>query len=379
MAKKIDVENTKLAKEKATLFMDSVDSSMYFKSEVDSDTMSLNWLDELEFACPYIDNIIRNPRMALINEEDIVKIEKAKKIGVASVKNLAKNTHFIDKIDMVTNEVQPSKILIQRREETFNTYENRFIYTLIDHMYRFLLGKERLLDDFEMKNHKNLEFISSAKTDVERINFEFRMTSGELPKDKNPEEFAKEIEAIKARIKFVKDYISNWRRSDFVTSLEKARVPFVIPPIKKTNMILKNPNFQIASKLWQFLMNQDMIKESAQGKQALETTGNEMVMGILNDAFLMSYYVLDSISSRKKDQKEKLYHYGIVMITEQIRRVIEILLNSGYDISEDEIIKMIADEIKNEKIKRTAGETEIKKQFQDEMKRFLKENTKGVE
>ena len=69
---------------------------------------------------------------------------------------------------------------------------------------------------------------------------------------------------------------------------------------------------------------------------------------------------------------------GIVMITEQIRRVIEILLNSGYDISEDEIIKMIADEIKNEKIKRTAGETEIKKQFQDEMKKFLKENKKGV-
>ncbi len=378
MAKKINVENTELAKEKATLFMDSVDSSMYYKSEVDSDTMSLNWLDELEFACPYIDNIIKNPRMALINEEDIVTIEKAKKIGVASVKNLAKNTHFIDKIDLETMEVQPSKILIERREETYNTYENRFIYTLIDHMLRFVLDKERMLDNFEMKNHKHLEYSSTAKTDVEKIDIEFRITSGELPKDKNPEEFAKEIEDIRSRIKFVQDYLTNWRRSEFVTSLEKARVPFVIPPIRKTNMILKNPNFQIASKLWQFLLNQDMIKENAQGKQSLETTGNEMVRGILDDAFLMSYYVLDSISSRKRDQNEKLYHYGIVMITEQIRRVIEILLNSGYDISEDEIIKMIADEIKNEKIKRTAGETEIKKQFQDEMKRFLKENKKGV-
>ena len=378
MAKKINVENTELAKEKATLFMDSVDSSMYYKSEVDSDTMSLNWLDELEFACPYIDNIIKNPRMALINEEDIVTIEKAKKIGVASVKNLAKNTHFIDKIDLETMEVQPSKILIERREETYNTYENRFIYTLIDHMLRFVLDKERMLDNFEMKNHKHLEYTSTAKTDVEKIDIEFRITSGELPKDKNPEEFAKEIEDIRSRIKFVQDYLTNWRRSEFVTSLEKARVPFVIPPIRKTNMILKNPNFQIASKLWQFLLNQDMIKENAQGKQSLETTGNEMVRGILDDAFLMSYYVLDSISSRKRDQNEKLYHYGIVMITEQIRRVIEILLNSGYDISEDEIIKMIADEIKNEKIKRTAGETEIKKQFQDEMKKFLKENKKGV-
>ena len=39
--------------------------------------------------------------------------------------------------------------------------------------------------------------------------------------------------------------------TDLIKSLERAHVAFVRSPIKRTNVILKNPNFQKAMELWQ--------------------------------------------------------------------------------------------------------------------------------
>ena len=141
MAKKLKA-NTVLS-EKSDNFIEKINSEMYYQSDFSSDSFDFNWVDEIEFACPYLDNIVTNPKVALIKEEDVVKIEKAKKVSVASIKNLSKNTHFIDKVDEETEEVQPSKLLIERTEETFNTYENRFLFTLVYNLSRFIMLKEK--------------------------------------------------------------------------------------------------------------------------------------------------------------------------------------------------------------------------------------------
>lgn len=40
----------------------------------------------MEQTVPYIDNIFRNPNRFIINEEEIVKIERARRITVESIK-----------------------------------------------------------------------------------------------------------------------------------------------------------------------------------------------------------------------------------------------------------------------------------------------------
>ena len=45
------------------------------------------------------------------------------------------------------------------------------------------------------------------------------------------------------------------RNSDVYKILKKLNVARVIPPIKKTNVILKNTNFQYAMKLWDYLQS----------------------------------------------------------------------------------------------------------------------------
>ncbi len=370
MAKDSIVNIDDKIKAKCETFTTKLRSDMYFESELSNDTMSFDWINEIEFACPYLDNIFRNPKVALINEEDIVKIEKAKKITVASVKDLSKHTHFIEKIDKKTNEVQPSKILIQRNEETFNTYENRFIYTLLDNLIRFLFKKEALLNDFETKNKKVLEYAASTIAGRDKVNIELKISSKEMPQNNKDSDLEDDINSIKERIKKIKDYISSWKRNEIVKSLDKAHVTFVVPPIRKTNIILKNPNFQIAMRLWAYLQAYD-LNDNNSSEEGLNTTGDNILKGLLDDSFLMSYYVLDSISSSKKEQKEKLAKYAIMMINQQLKRIISLLLNSGIDISEEEIMQMILNEFKNERNKSLIDSSNVKKKFKDAMDEYL--------
>jgi hypothetical protein len=370
MTKALNIGVDKKLEEKSELFTKKLSSDMHFKSELTSDTMSFDWVNEIEFACPYIDNIIRNPKLTLINENDVVKIEKARKITVESVKDLSKHTQYIEKIDKVTEEVHPSKILVLRREETFNTYENRFIYTLISNLSRFVIDKEKLLEDFEIKDDKVLEYAALTSTNEEKVNIQLKIGSKELPKGKDGNDFQKEINSVRERVKRIHDYIGSWLRSEFFTSLDRAHVSFVIPPIRKTNMILKNPNFQIATKLWEFLQHYFEI-ESNSSTNGLDTSGNDLLKGILDDAFLMDYYVLDSISSSKKEQKEKLSKYAIVMIKHQLQRAVSLLLNNGIKITDEEILNLVSSELKNEKSKRLVGSNDVKKKFKNALDEYL--------
>lgn len=365
---KIDIDEK--LKNRSETFINKVNSNMYFESDFSSNLMSFDWINELEFACPYIDNVVRNPKFTLIKEEEVVKIEKAKKITVASIKDLSSHTHYIEKIDPITNEIKPSKILITRYEDTFNTYENRFLYTLIGNLIRFVMKKESQLESFESKNSKTLEYAASTSTGKENVKIELKISSDEIPKGSDDNEFENEINSIKKRLRKIKDYITSWKRSEFIESLEKARVALIVPPIRKTNTILKNPNFQIAMKLWEFLQRYDE-KDSKGSKDNLNTSGDNILKGILDDSFLMNYVVLDSISSSKREQKGKLSKYAVVMLNQQIQRAVSLLINSEIKITDEEILAMIANEIKNEKNKRLVGSTDVKKKFKSAIEEYL--------
>lgn len=367
MAKTKEVSLNQELNKKIETFMGKIDSKMNYQSELFSSEMNFDWVGEIDFCCPYIDNIVRNPRVALIKEEDVVKIEKAKKTSVATVKNLSRNTHYIDKIDEKTDEVTPSKLLIERYEETFNTYENRYIYTLIENISRFVMKKEKMLDDLKIRDDKSLEYAATTVTSKEKINIELKISANDLSKglDDNLEN---EIAEARKKIQRIKEFIASWRKTEFFTSLEKANVPFVIPPIKKTNLILKNPNFQFANKLWDFLQNYNDDPES---NDNLNTDGDKILKGILDDAFLMNYYVMDAISLSRKDQKSKLTEYAVVMIHQQIERVISLLSDSGVEVSDQEILNMILKEFRNKKTKKSFGTGDVKDKFRDEFEEYL--------
>lgn len=370
MTKVIDMTDDKYASEKSEKFVKNINSDMHFKSEFSANESNFDWLNEIEFALIYLDNIVRSPRVILVNEEEVVKVERAKKITVASIKNLARNTHFIEKIDDETKDVQPSKILEVRSEESYNTYENRFIFTLIDMLTRFIAKQEEALKDLKNDNSKKLQYAASTVVGGEKITIELNIDSKEVTKLGNDKETQEKIKEIKERIKKIKQYLTYWNRSEFIKNLIKARASFVIPPIKKTNLILKNPNFQVATKLWEFLYAYG-LNDQDETRDGLDTNGTNTLKEVLDDSFLTQYFVLDSISQSKREQKEKLSKYAVVMLKQQVQRSVSLLLNSGVKITDEQILEMIAKEIKNERNKKVVGKNDVKKKFMSVMDEYL--------
>ena len=364
------IEVNEERQKKTKTFLNKIESDMHFNSDYTGDLLSFDWLDEIEKACPFIDIIVRIPKIALIKEEEVVKIEKSKKITVASVKDLTKHSDYINKFDKKNDNVEPKKILDVRSEETFNIYENRFLYTLINDMDKFIYEKEKLLDNFVVRDNKSLEYTASTVTTNEKVNVEIKVVSESLPTSKVDDDIKEELKKIKARLKRVKEYIGSWQKSEMIKSLEKAHVPFINPPIKKTNLILKNPNFRIAVTLWEYLNNYD-YEDRDEEKDNIDNNGNDILKGFLDHSFLIDYFVMDSMTAYKREQKKNMSKYAVILLTEEIRRIVSLLLSSGYKITDEELLNMIAKEINKEKSERLVGVDDVKKKFKSALDEYL--------
>lgn len=356
--------------ENSKVFLKNTNSDMHFKSDFLGDSLSFEWMDEMEKACPFIDIIVRNPKMALVQEEMVVKVEKAKKITVASVKDLARHTNYISKLNEKTKDIEPKKILDIRNEETYNIYENRFLYSLIYTMNKFILEKEDMLNELEVNNKKVLEYKADTTTLKEKVDISLKITSTSIPNDDTNKNIEEEIENIKQRIKRVKEYITSWQRSEMVKALDKAHITLITSQVKKTNIILKNPNFQIAVKLWDYLRNY-YLNDTKNLKENFDTDGNNIIKVFLDRSFLMNYFVLDSIAASKKEQKEKLSKYAILMCAEEIDKIISLLMSLGIKIDENEFMRFISDEIKKQKKIQSSGSDAVKRKFKKEMDEYM--------
>lgn len=369
MGTKIGLVNEQI-KKKSDKFAKKIKSDMRFKSDYSGDLMSFDWVDEIEEACSHLDIIVRRPKVALVRVENVVKVEKAKKITVDSVKDLAKHTNYISKIDKVTEDVEPSKILDVRNEETYNIYENRFLYTLLYHLDKFIAKKEELLKKFEIKDNKVLEYAASSQTDVDKINIEVKVTSSLLPRSNNDPALEEEIKQVKIRIKKIREYLGSWQKSDMVKELDKAHIPYINPPIKKTNIFLKNAHFKVALKLWDFIMMYDYQNKN-NSKNALDSDGDDKLKSLLDHSFMLDYFVMDSISKYKREQKQKLSDYAVILISEEIYKVASLLITNGEKISEDQLIDMVTKQLNDKKNNRLVGSDDVKKKFKSAIDEYM--------
>ena len=69
--------------------------------------------------------------------------------------------------------------------------------------------------------------------------------------------------------------------------------------------------------------------------------------------------------------KEKLLKYAVLMINQQVKRAVSLLLNNGIEISDEEILKLISEGMKDEKDKRLVGSSDVKKKFKSAMDEYL--------
>lgn len=361
----IDV-NLKMKKEK---FSEKVESDYKFKSDYLGDVLNLEWLDEIEKACPNIDTIVRKAKFSLIKETEVVRMERSKNVTVESIKDLAKHTNYIDVYEPENGKVLPSKILNVRSEETFNIYENRFLYTLIDCIDSFIYKREQELKDLTVDDEKSLIYRAKTEMGSERVHIDLKITSLINNSNDIDKKLKEELKELFKRIKRVKEYVGSWRKSEMFVALEKAHVTLIKPPIKKTNVILKNPNFQIAVMLWDYLRMYD-LDDNENIRDNLDKDKNELIK-FVDQSFLKTYCVLDSISKLKTTQKHKMTDYLILLLLDDIENALMMLKSCGYDITDEQLFNLLIKESKDRKNNRLVGSDDVKKKFKSAIDEYL--------
>ena len=346
------------SEKKKSQFNDNIRSNLYVNTDLNIVETDFEWLDLMEDTIKYLDNILRNPNRFIVNEEEIVKIELAKRITVESIRHLAKHTSFIQKIED-NGDVKPSKILNTLKDESYDTYENRLIYTLIDNMRNFVeIKKKSMITASSLKNIKKAKYTAKSNVGKEHIYLEFDYTSSLIDK-KEPKG-----DPVAQRIGRLEDDISMLTNSEVYKTLRKLHVARVIPPIKKTNVILKNTNFQYAMKLWDYLQNH-VANENKAVKSNKKYEDNGILKEYINNTFLMDYLAMDTLN--EVDSKEKEIE-AIEEITDNlIQRIVEL----NVDLPLSTLKEKIGDKIAMVKWKKEASLSEIQNTFSLHIKNYL--------
>ncbi len=211
--------------------------------------ISIDWISTIEDVLPNLDTIVRNPRKFIVQEEDIVDISLCKAISTESVKHLAQHTNMISKVDK-DGTVTPSRILNITKEESFEIYENRFIYTLLLKLKDFVsmrydkIKKASATQDVLQLNVDS-KFSLPSKKVTYRTEYMAQLSFDEVMRMDN--ETLEKIERIAHIDKIITDFLA----SSFAKAMRNSAP--VRPPITRTNVILKNPDFKKALTLWQFI------------------------------------------------------------------------------------------------------------------------------
>lgn len=348
-------------KDKVKKFIDSAESSLKVQSEKKYVTRDVEWMNLIEEVIPHLDHVFRTPNRFIQNEEEIVKIEQARKVSVETIKHLSKNTNFIQTVDE-NGDVIPSKLLNVRKEETCNTYENRLAYTLIQNMKFFINKRKKSLEeslgmekDDENKDNKQLEYNAKSKLNDEDVDINVSISSKLDSQGKNSQEKNKNMIE---RIEVIERKITDIESNDVYKILDKLHVIPVKDPIKKTNMILKNVHFQYIMKLWEF-MKDNFDTQTNATEENKDYMDNGQLKKMMDEAFLLQYLVmktLDEDETEKQDTQKQVK----AMVIEQM---LDKMLDLDEEITEEQLQQMVAEKYEVIKYKKMAVLQDIQKIF----------------
>ena len=335
-------------------------SKMDLQTEYEKIIEDTEWIDLMETT---IDNIFRNPNRFIINEEEIVKIELARKVTVESIKHLAKHTNLIQDVDPKTGDVKPSKILNINKEESYDTYENRFIYTLIQHMKFYMMRKKKMIEErlklFE-KNNKRFSYTGNAKLLNENVSITVNLTTKLDDGNKR-----KKGETPLERIQRLEEKLLMVMGSETYKLIEKKHIALVTSPIKKTNLILKNVNFQYAVKLWNYI--QTNIDDNAKHiSEKQDYSDNEELKRLADETFLLNYLILNSLD---RDNAEETMQKEV---KEQVlNQMIDRIVSLNANLTESEVKDLVADRYLVIRNKNIATLGQIQKVFKKQIEKYL--------
>ena len=255
------------------------------------------WISMIEDSLDAINTIIEKPRRFITTEEEVVPVSLAKKISADSVRHLSQNTQFLAPSD--DGGVHPTRILNVNTVETYDLYENRFIYHLIQRLLTFV-DKRTDVIFWSTGNEVRNRFKMHSKIDdaYEEIEYNVEMTV------KNRQSFA-ENDAdnmdVFMRIDRVRRLVMALRGASFCQIMNGCSA--VRSPIQRTNLIMKDPNYRKCYQLWQFMERYDKVGYNIDVQQQSLAFDDEYMVQMYTN-LINNYTVFKSLTDDERNLQE---------------------------------------------------------------------------
>ena len=349
------------------LFLNNINAILSVKKDYEKKEYDYEWIDMIDETLPYLDNILRNPKRFIINEEEVVQVEKSKKVTVESIIHLTQHTNYIQKIED-NGDVKPSKILNINKEESLDTYENRFVYTLINNTRTFFEQRKAVTGDFSyFKDKKELKYEANTQIGTEEVELSLNISSRNEAKLESEKTDAKE--SVADRLKRIKIQLDGFTGTELMQTLSRLHVAPVRSPNRKTNEILKNPNIQKAEALWNYIQTYE--EKNVNEKEHKDYYDESNLKSEYNKAFLELYLANKVLDYEAKPLTEKK------LLQQMINRMIENILDSNSEMTEKMIKELFDQQLKlikeaNEEKKRKIRKLLVEK-LQTEQNNYIKE------
>lgn len=296
------------------------------------------WLTTIEESLDAINEIIEKPRRFIATTEEVVPVALAKKITADSVRHLSMNTQFIASDE--NGDIQPTRVLNVSTEESYDLYENRFIYHLIQRLVTFIDKRTDVIfwsTGDETSNTLKME--SKVDDAYEEIEYKIEM------KIKNRQSFAENDSdnmQVFMRIDRVRRMVLAMRQSSFCSLM--AGCSKVRSPIQRTNLMMKDPNYRTCYKLWQFLESYDEVGYTIDVKDSSLEFDEEYMIQLYTN-LITNYTVFKSLLESDPRKLEEAAAKRRKVIKPKFIKKIEEQIVDDYDIPDVEVRKVIIEEV----------------------------------
>lgn len=295
------------------------------------------WISVIEDSLDAINSIIEKPRRFITTEEEVVPVSLAKKISADSVRHLSQNTQFLAPSD--DGGVHPTKILNVNMAETYDLYENRFVYHLIQRLLTFVDKRTDVIfwsTGNEIRNRFTMH--SKIGDAYEEIEYNVEMTV----KDRQnfAENDADNMDTF-MRIDRVRRLVMALRGSSFCQIMKGCSA--VRSPIQRTNLIMKDPNYRKCFQLWQFMERYDKVGYSIQVKDSALAFDDEYLTQMYTN-LINNYAVFKSLSSDERNLTELASEQREPVEPKFVKEIKEEFVDSC-DIPDVEVRKVFVEEV----------------------------------
>lgn len=212
--------------------------------------IDMEWVEMIEGKLPYIEKAIEEQRKFIEEFKEVDRIDKVKQVGKDAVQHLTQHANLIMAIEE-DGSVVPERLLNTHREDSFATYENRFLHTLIHNCIMFVEARFRALQDAPNDSSSKMTMQREIRVGHEMFGFDLEHHAEKHERDKVDRDEDLSSLTDYERIERIRMKLDDFCNTDLIKSLNGCIK--VKSPINKTNCIKQDPAFKQCYDLWVFI------------------------------------------------------------------------------------------------------------------------------